>query len=111
MPETPPQTDTYNTALDIFDKTHPLRVDADENLKVTVIGPVTLAAEPFIDIGKVDQGVSGTDPWLVKIDQSSPNNIVIVAPIRVITTDIFTTTGVGPIYTTTQTFKSFAIQV
>lgn len=30
----PPQTDTYGTALDIFDRTHPLRVDADENLKV-----------------------------------------------------------------------------
>jgi len=35
MVATPSQTDTYNTALDIFDKTHPLRVDADENLKVT----------------------------------------------------------------------------
>lgn len=32
----PVQTDTYNTALDIFDKTHPLRVDVDENLKVTL---------------------------------------------------------------------------
>ena len=35
MPQTPPQTDTYNTALDIFDRTHPLRVDAEENLRVT----------------------------------------------------------------------------
>ena len=35
MVATPSQTDTYNTALDIFDRTHPLRVDADENLKVT----------------------------------------------------------------------------
>jgi hypothetical protein len=35
MVATPPQTDTYNTALDIFDRTHPLRVDADENLRVT----------------------------------------------------------------------------
>jgi hypothetical protein len=35
MVATPTQTDTYNTALDIFDRTHPLRVDADENLKVT----------------------------------------------------------------------------
>lgn len=35
MVDTPPQTDTYSTALDIFDRTHPLRVDADENLKVT----------------------------------------------------------------------------
>ena len=44
MPETPSQTDTYNTALDIFDKTHPLRVDVDENLKVTIegaVGPVS----------------------------------------------------------------------
>jgi hypothetical protein len=40
MPDTPSQTDTYNTALDIFDKTHPLRVDVDENLKVTIEGPV-----------------------------------------------------------------------
>lgn len=35
MVDTPPQTDTYSTALDIFDRTHPLRVDVDENLKVT----------------------------------------------------------------------------
>jgi len=40
MVDTPPQTDTYNTALDIFDRTHPLRVDVDENLKVTIEGPV-----------------------------------------------------------------------
>ncbi len=40
MVATPSQTDTYNTALDIFDKTHPLRVDVDENLKVTIEGPV-----------------------------------------------------------------------
>jgi len=52
MPQTPPQTDTYNTALDIFDRTHPLRVDVDENLKVvtapgstvTITGPVTTTA-------------------------------------------------------------------
>lgn len=31
----PTQTDTYSTALDIFDRTHPLRVDVDENLRVT----------------------------------------------------------------------------
>lgn len=35
MVATPNQTDVYTTALDIFDRTHPLRVDADENLKVT----------------------------------------------------------------------------
>lgn len=38
MVQTPPQTDTYNTALDIFDRTHPLRVDVDENLKVVIEG-------------------------------------------------------------------------
>lgn len=89
MVNTPSQTDTYNTALDIFDKTHPLRVDADENLKVTgtftpsgtqdvsiissVPIPVTqsgtwtvnLATEPTIDIGKVDQGIGGASPWLI----------------------------------------------
>lgn len=89
MVATPSQTDTYNTALDIFDKTHPLRVDADENLKVTgtftpsgtqnvsIVGsvpiPVTqsgtwtvnLATEPTIDIGKVDQGTGGASPWLI----------------------------------------------
>jgi hypothetical protein len=53
MVDTPSQTDTYNTALDIFDRTHPLRVDADENLKVTIEGPITLAATPTIDIGIV----------------------------------------------------------
>lgn len=72
MPDVPSQTDTYATALDIFDKTHPLRVDVDENLKVTGAftttpsgvqavcqsGPwtVSLVAEPTIDIGKVGQG-------------------------------------------------------
>lgn len=39
MVDTPSQTDTYSTALDIFDRTHPLRVDVDENLKIT--GTVT----------------------------------------------------------------------
>jgi hypothetical protein len=76
MVATPSQTDTYSTALDIFDRTHPLRVDADENLKVTgtlvtvpggnqdvtitnwptlqqVAGTVTLSATPTIDIGAV----------------------------------------------------------
>ena len=38
MVDTPPQTDTYSSALDIFDRTHPLRVDAFENLKVTIAG-------------------------------------------------------------------------
>lgn len=55
----PTQTDTYNTALDIFDKTHPLRVDADENLKVT------LDAQTVIVAGVVDQGAPGATPWPV----------------------------------------------
>jgi len=41
MVATPPQTDVYTTALDIFDRTHPLRVDADENLKVMTVGGST----------------------------------------------------------------------
>lgn len=59
MPQTPPQTDTYNTALDIFDRTHPLRVDTDENLKVT------LAGSGGVTIGTVDQGIGGASPWLI----------------------------------------------
>lgn len=59
MPQVPPQTDTYNTALDIFDRTHPLRVDVDENLKVTVTGG------GGVTIGTVNQGTAGTSPWPV----------------------------------------------
>lgn len=59
MVATPSQTDTYNTALDIFDKTHPLRVDADENLKVTVTG------SGGVTIGTVNQGAAGISPWPV----------------------------------------------
>jgi hypothetical protein len=50
MPQTPPQTDTYSTALDIFDKTHPLRVDADENLKVTGTFTFTPSGTQDVDI-------------------------------------------------------------
>src|SRR6185295_11482477 len=109
MVDTPPQTDTYNTALDIFDRTHTLRVDADENLKVTgtfvvtpsgvqdvnivgttitvpVSGPLTdaeLRASPVsvtltsgsIEIGTVDQGTAGTDPWVVDVT-NTVNTIV-----------------------------------
>lgn len=60
MPETPSQTDTYNTALDIFDRTHPLRVDVDENLKVTIEGPV------------------GPVSGIVKIEDTAGNPIVAV---------------------------------
>lgn len=59
MVATPSQTDTYNTALDIFDKTHPLRVDVDENLKVTVAG------SGGVTIGTVNQGAPGASPWPV----------------------------------------------
>jgi hypothetical protein len=50
VPQTPPQTDTYNTALDIFDRTHPLRVDAEENLKVTGTVVVTPSGTQDVDI-------------------------------------------------------------
>ena len=61
MVATPPQTDTYSTALDIFDRTHPLRVDVYENLKVTIAG------SGGITIGTVDQGLGGLSPWLVQV--------------------------------------------
>ena len=51
MVATPPQTDTYNTALDIFDRTHPLRVDADENLKV--VGTFTVVPSGTQDVNIV----------------------------------------------------------
>lgn len=70
MVATPPQTDIYGTALDIFDRTHPLRVDVDENLKVTLAGAVIPIS------GTVDQGTAGTDPWPVKIDQTGTNSVV-----------------------------------
>lgn len=38
--------------------------------------PVTLTASPTIDIGQVDQGTAGTDPWLIKISQTGTNNDV-----------------------------------
>lgn len=60
MVDTPPQTDTYSTALDIFDRTHPLRVDVFENLKVT------LAGSGGVTIGIVDQGAPGILPWPVR---------------------------------------------
>lgn len=48
MSVVPSQTDTYSTALDIFDKTHPLRVDIDENLKV--VGTVTVVPSGTQDV-------------------------------------------------------------
>jgi hypothetical protein len=56
--------------VDAFGNVHVLNTDPTGTLEVT------LTAEPTIDIGKVDQGTSGTDPWTVKIDQSGDNNDV-----------------------------------
>lgn len=78
MPETPPQTDTYNTALDIFDRTHPLRVDADENLKVTIAG------SGGVTIGTVNQG---TSPWIV-------SGSIITTPVNVSPLVVGAVTGV-----------------
>ena len=61
MVDTPPQTDTYSTALDIFDRTHPLRVDADENLKVTGTFIVTPSGTQDVNIvSTITIPVSGT---------------------------------------------------
>ena len=89
MVDTPPQTDTYNTALDIFDRTHPLRVDADENLKVTVAG------SGGITIGTVDQGNAGTQAWPVL-----PVNTLIPAEFDYVS---LSPTGTNP---TTITYKT-----
>lgn len=72
MVATPPQTDTYNTALDVFDRTHPLRVDVDENLKVT------LAGSGSVTIGTVNQGTGGASPWLVNV-----NNFPATQPVSI----------------------------
>src|ERR1700687_4426517 len=122
MPQTPSQTDTYSTALDIFDKTHPLRVDVDENLKVTgtftpsgtqdvnIVGsvpiPVTqsgswtvnLATEPTIDIGIVDQGTGGTSPWLINV-----NNFPAVQPVS--QSGVWTTGRTWALLNTTDSLK------
>lgn len=69
MVNTPPQTDTYTTALDIFDRTHPLRVDVDENLKVALpTGAATEATLILLEANSARQygtfnyyaGASGT---------------------------------------------------
>lgn len=72
MVDTPPQTDTYSTALDIFDRTHPLRVDPDENLKVTVAGGGT------VTIGTVNQGLPGALPWPIVESPSTDANVTSV---------------------------------
>ena len=72
--------------VDDLDNTHPLNCTEDGTLEVSVSGQtvpldvivdnvvpvsqsgiwtVNLATEPTIDIGKVDQGIGGTSPWLV----------------------------------------------
>lgn len=57
---TPPQTDTYSTALDIYDHTQPLTVDAANRLYVNAI-----ISGGSSTIGTVDQGLGGSSPWLV----------------------------------------------
>lgn len=70
MPQVPPQTDTYNTALDIFDRTHPLRVDADENLKVT--GTFTPFGTQDVNIiSSVPISVIQSGSWTVIADQGT----------------------------------------
>ena len=60
MVATPPQTDTYSTALDIFDRTHPLRVDSDENLKVTGTFTFTPTGTQDVNIvGSISLPVTG----------------------------------------------------
>jgi len=52
--------------VDITAQSAPLDVIVDNIVPVSQSGPwtVNLAAEPTIDIGKVDQGTPGTQPWL-----------------------------------------------
>lgn len=71
MSMVPTQTDTYTSALDIFDKTHPLRVDIDENLKVTLdsqIVAVTVSNFPFlvpVQFDYVALSPTGTNPTTI----------------------------------------------
>lgn len=70
MVATPAQTDTYSTALDIFDRTHPLRVDIDENLKVV------------LSAGSINQGAPGPSPWPVV---ENPSSSAVVSSVSVTT--------------------------
>lgn len=70
MVDTPPQTDTYSTALDIFDRTHPLRVDADENLKVTGV---------FTPSGTQDVSIVNPLPLPVTIAAGSSTSVNLFA--------------------------------
>lgn len=94
MVDTPPQTDTYSTALDIFDRTHPLRVDVDENLKIT--GTVTT----------VPSGIQ-----TVAISQIGTNNRVATVVDFALTADTYTAPATGPGYTNEIPHRSFAVQV
>lgn len=94
MVDTPPQTDTYSTALDIFDRTHPLRVDVDENLKV--VGTVTT----------VPSGIQ-----TVAIDQSGLNNRVSISVNSLVSTDTYTSAGTGTTHADTVPHRGFAVQV
>lgn len=83
MPQTPPQTDTYNTALDIFDRTHPLRVDVDENLKVNLadgsyILPVVNQAQliPFA-FDYVSLSPTGTNPTTIVYKTGGPSGTTV----------------------------------
>lgn len=91
MVATPPQTDTYSTALDIFDRTHPLRVDADENLKVTVVGGS--------GGGTVDQGAPGALAWpVLNLAQLVPvafDSVVLSPTGTNPTTILYKTGGIG----------------
>jgi hypothetical protein len=69
----PSQTDTYNTALDIYDHTQPLTVDAENRLYVNAV-----LSSGSVDIGKVDQGNPGTTPWPVVNEPSTDANITVV---------------------------------
>lgn len=93
MVDTPPQTDTYSTALDIFDRTHPLRVDAAENLKVTVAGGGS------VTIGTVNQGAAGAAAWpVLAINTLIPvaYDYVVLSPTGTNpTTIVYKTGGVG----------------
>lgn len=64
MSVVPNQTDTYGTALDIFDKTHPLRVDANEYLKIA--GDV-IAINQLIPVAfdSVIMSPTGTNPTTI----------------------------------------------
>lgn len=59
MVDTPSQTDTYGTALDIFDRTHPLRVDAEENLKI--VGTVTTTPSGTQNVNVTNTSLAVTD--------------------------------------------------